>query len=391
MNILPPKENLKKELEEKVFKLERQLLDIEKTATNEKHVFQQVMENSEAISVQGYNEEHVVIYWNKASEKIYGYSNDEAIDKKLEDLIIPPPAKEMVKKAVDDWIENDIPVPSSELTLIDKNGNSVEVFSQHVAIRNNSNDFEMYCMDIDLGEIKKREEELKIFAHFDTLTGLTNRTVFMDRLSQLVNTRKSKDIYQAVLFIDLDKFKEVNDSMGHSVGDELLILVATRLKDVIRQGDTLSRFGGDEFTILLENIEKPLTASVTAQKVNEILREPFHLQHQNFYITSSIGISIFPDDSSEAEELLQYADSAMYKAKDKAKDTFEFYTKELSTLAMEKISTVNSLRHAIKNEEFELYYQAQTDARLKQTIGAEALIRWNHPTKGLVSPLNFSR
>jgi len=508
--------SIEKELEEESIKLQNELTKIKNAIEEQKSVFQKIMEGSESISVQGYNDKHEVIYWNNASETLYGYTRSEALGKKLEDLIIPLEMRDRVKSVIDNWIDNDVAVPSAELALLDKSGNSVNVFSQHVAIKNSENRFEMYCLDIDLREIKKlenelaqernflntilniipdliwlkdtqgsylkcnhkfeqffgakeqqiinktdfdfvdkelaqffrnndllainadkptlneeyltfadgshkgdfetiktpmknedgkitgvlgiardiserknREKELEKFANFDTLTGLTNRTVFMDRLTQLINSRESKDIFHAILFIDLDRFKEINDTMGHTIGDEILIMVATRLKEVIRKGDTLARLGGDEFTILLENIKLPIKASIVAQKVLEILREPFFINEHNFYITSSIGISIFPDDSSSAEKLLQFADSAMYKAKERGKDTFEFYTKELSILALEKVSTINALRHAISNNEFELYYQAQTDANSKKTVAAEALIRWNHPSKGLISPFTF--
>jgi len=211
----------------------------------------------------------------------------------------------------------------------------------------------------------------------------------MDRLTQLLNKRDNPNLHHAVIFIDLDSFKEINDTMGHNTGDELLKLVASRLRDVIRQGDTLARLGGDEFTILAENILQPLEAGSIAKKILKILKEPFIIDSNHFYITSSIGISIFPDDASSVEKLLQYADSAMYKAKENGKDTYEFYTQNLSKEAIQRVSILNDLRLGIKNQEFELYYQVQVDAKISKTIGAEALIRWNHPTKGLISPIDF--
>lgn len=508
--------NTEKELEEKGLQLTKLLNESEQELQHQRNVFQMVMENSESISVQGYNENHEVIYWNKASQTIYGYSKDEALGKKLEDLIIPTDMRQGVKSAIDNWITNAVPVPSTELTLIDKNGRETNVFSQHVMIYTKEHKHEMYCLDIDLHQIKKlqqelaqekkfldaifdiipdlvwlkdkngvylkcnhmfeklygateseivnktdfdfvndalanffrkndflaieadrptkneeflsfaddsyhgmfetiktpmkdkdgnvtgvlgiarditdrkkREEELEVFANYDTLTGLTNRTVFMDRLSQLLYTRDNSIHYHGVLFIDLDRFKEINDTMGHSTGDKVLIMVAKRLESITRKGDTLSRLGGDEFTILLTDLKNPIEAGVVANKVLQSLREPFVIEKRKYYITSSIGISLYPDDSKSPERLLQFADSAMYKAKDRGKNRYEYYTKELSLKAIEKIYIVDSLRNAIKYKEFELYYQVQTDALDKKTVGAEALIRWNQPQKGLQIPAKF--
>ena len=180
----------------------------------------------------------------------------------------------------------------------------------------------------DISERKAREKELESYANYDALTGLTNRTVFMDRLKQLLNQREAKKTYHAVLFVDLDGFKEVNDTVGHSAGDEVLVMVAARLKKLIRKGDTVSRLGGDEFTIILENIKKPSKAVNIAQKVLDSIREPFITDENKFFITSSIGISISPDDSNSAVELIKFADKAMYQAKGSGKDTYKFYTKE---------------------------------------------------------------
>jgi len=180
----------------------------------------------------------------------------------------------------------------------------------------------------DINDRKEYEDKLKIYANYDTLTGLANRALFIKRLEQLLKQREVKGKVHAVLFIDLDHFKDINDEKGHATGDKVLIEVANRLEGMIRKGDTLARFGGDEFTILLESINSSNEAGKVAQKILDALREPICINEDKFNITTSIGISISPDDSRELEALLHYSDTAMYMAKSKGKDRYEFYTKD---------------------------------------------------------------
>ncbi len=241
----------------------------------------------------------------------------------------------------------------------------------------------------DITEHKQREQQLISYAHFDTLTGLANRTLFLEHLTQVSKQRTQQGSFSAVLFIDLDRFKEINDTQGHSIGDQVLKLVAQRLKNILRQGDTLARFGGDEFTILLEKINTPIDVSHVAQTILETLREPLTIDHYQFYLTTSIGIAIYPDDSNDPESLLRFADIAMYKAKENGRDSYEFYTEALSKQALERVLLENNLRRAISHNEFVLYYQPQIDAFNNKVIGAEALIRWNDPELGLITPYQF--
>lgn len=241
----------------------------------------------------------------------------------------------------------------------------------------------------DISERKEKEEQLSIYANYDMLTGLANRTLFMNRLSHLMSLRKTGKQYSAVLFIDLDHFKEINDTFGHATGDRILKLVAKSLQSVIRKEDTLSRHGGDEFTILLENINKPLDAAHIAQNILDILRKPLVIENHQFHITTSIGITIAPDDSKDPETLLRFADIAMYKAKDSGRNMYTFYTHELSKQALERVQVEHDLRQAITNREFSLYYQPQINVLNKKVVGAEVLLRWNHPSKGMIMPLNF--
>ena len=241
----------------------------------------------------------------------------------------------------------------------------------------------------DISERKAREEELSKYANYDMLTDLANRTLFMDRLSHLIDQRKSNDQYSAVFFIDLDNFKEINDTMGHATGDEVLKSVATILHSVIRKDDTLARIGGDEFTVLLENINAPLDAGLVAQKMLDVLQIPMTVGDHQFHITASIGIAIAPDDAYSAESLLRFADMAMYNAKENGKNNYKFYKKDFSNQSFERVLIENDLRYALKNQEFVLYYQPHINVLNNKVIGAEALLRWNHPQKGMIMPLDF--
>jgi len=248
-------------------------------------------------------------------------------------------------------------------------------------------------------EIKKRElmqEELKVqketlhhHAHHDSLTDLPNRFLFNDRLKQTIKQAVRDDTKIAVLFIDLDHFKGINDSMGHRVGDELLVEVAKRLKGEIRQTDTLARLGGDEFSIVINQINNNDSVVEVTQNLLKIMNTPIELRDQSFYVTLSIGVAIFPDDGSSPDELLKNADAAMYQAKDDGRNTYQFYTQAMTEKAFERIAMESSFRDALSKEEFAVHYQPQVNAETNLIIGMEALVRWNHPSMGLISPSKF--
>ncbi len=226
-------------------------------------------------------------------------------------------------------------------------------------------------------------------AHHDGLTGLPNRVLFNDRLEHGIELAKRHHMKFALFFIDLDYFKQINDSLGHQIGDRVLIVVAERLKAKIRNEDTLARLGGDEFTIIMEDLEKIEDVSLLAEKIQKVLTQPIHIEGHTLYISSSIGISLYPQDDTDANNLIKYADAAMYKAKDEGRNNFKFYSSEMTEFALERMVMKSSLRNAIKNEEFIIYYQRQVDATTGKLIGMEALIRWQHPDLGLIHPLKF--
>ena len=231
--------------------------------------------------------------------------------------------------------------------------------------------------------------EIKKKAYYDQLTGLTNRVLFNDRLEQALNNAKRSNEGVAVMFIDLDNFKYVNDSMGHTSGDLLLKIIAKRLKKCLRETDTVARWGGDEFTIILSKIKQIKDISILC---NRILNEEFNnivVDHQGLRITASIGITLYPQDGEDMETLIKNADAAMYKAKDKGKNQFQFFKPRMNEEIIERISNENNLYKAIENEEFMLLFQPQMDLRSSTIIGFESLVRWNTPDKGVLAPYKF--
>ena len=235
----------------------------------------------------------------------------------------------------------------------------------------------------------RQAQELDHQAHHDFLTGLPNRILFNDRLERGIEESKRNNTKLALLFIDLDHFKEINDSLGHSVGDEVLKVVTDRLNGVIRESDTIARLGGDEFTIILNNLNEVQDASKLARKILDILSKPIRIDENDLYVSSSIGISLYPNDGDDAQNLLKYADAAMYKAKDEGRNNFQYYSAKMTELAFERVVMEASFRASLQNEDFVVYYQPQVDGNTNKIIGMEALVRWNHPTMGIVSPAKF--
>ncbi|MCU7835120.1 MAG: EAL domain-containing protein [gamma proteobacterium symbiont of Taylorina sp.] len=235
----------------------------------------------------------------------------------------------------------------------------------------------------------EQKEKLEHQAHHDALTELPNRLLFNDRLVQSIEKSKRNNSKMALLFIDLDHFKEINDSMGHNIGDEVLKIITQRLNKIIRKEDTLARLGGDEFTVIVEDLKQGQDASLLAQKIIEFLAEPIKIENNSLYVSSSIGISLYPSDGDCSQNLLKYADSAMYKAKDEGRNNFQFYSAEMTELAIERVVMESSFRSALINQEFIVYYQPQINAEESKLIGLEALVRWQHSTMGLVSPAKF--
>ena len=470
----------------------------------------QLFDAVEAISVQGYDEDRRVVYWNVGSELLYGYTEAEALGKKLEELIIPEHMCDVLVRSHRKWLDEGVEIPASEIILRNKDGQDVSVFSSHVLFADENNKKEMYCIDIDLADVRqaqaqvifkenmlkavfeatpdlffliqedgtivdyhagdkrnllvsqknmvgknisvflprkvvkdfrshfvkvieqgcvssfeyelilpkgltqfeariiylqadrkfvvivrditeqhKAAEVIRRHAYFDSLTSLPNRFLSLDRLSQMLKEAKRIADNIAVLFLDLDDFKKVNDSLGHEVGDKLLVEAANRLKLAVRESDTVGRLGGDEFIVLAQALSSSHGAIDIAENLLRIFREPFKIDGRELVLTVSIGIAIYPENGGSASDLLRNADTAMYQAKALGRNAYSFFTRKMNDVMLRRLELEEHLHSALERDEFEVYYQPKIDIKNGSIIGAEALLRWKNPVLGNVTPDEF--
>lgn len=477
--------------------------------------FKKLFDEADAMSIQGYLPDGTVVYWNQASEKIYGYTAAEALGGNLLDLIIPADIRSEVEGAVHWMFESGQGIPAGRLELKHKNGHSVHVHSSHTVISIPDHPPILFCMDADMSSLVRAESELRIaaaafesqqgmfitdangiilrvnqmfsqitgysaeeavgrtprlirsdyhpatfyetmwqslldngfwqgevwnrrksgevyanwisitavrdskgqithyvcsqiditqrkdaeaqimhLAFYDVLTRLPNRRLLLDRLQQAVAASIRNQNVGALLFIDLDNFKTLNDTLGHDVGDRLLQQVAERITACIRKNDTAARLGGDEFLVMLEDLsqnpqEAATQAEAAAQKILEALNQNYQLGSQNYMGSVSIGITLFSSQgNSSVDELMKQADLAMYEAKSSGRNSLRFFDPEMQAAVTFRAELLTGLRDALREQQFRLYYQPQVDAEGHIT-GVEALIRWERPGLGLVSPADF--
>jgi diguanylate cyclase (GGDEF)-like protein/PAS domain S-box-containing protein len=325
---------------------------------------------------------------NNKFEEMFGYEREEITGFKTE--IIFPSKKdfdEIGRQAYKKLQEND--TYNSEWIVKHKDGHEFWCAISAKSIEDGKPELGSIWLYEDITKRKHNEEQLTMLANFDVLTGLPNRALFVDRLENYISLAERKKQKISVMFIDLDRFKQVNDSLGHETGDKLLIAVAEKLNKCVRSSDTVARLGGDEFTIILTDIKNELAAERTAIKVINSFRETIDIDGQEISISPSIGISMYPDDSVNVSDLLRNSDAAMYHAKELGRNNYQFYIDEMNSESLNKITLESRLRHAVKNNDFELYFQKQFNVIENKTVGYEALLRWHTASGEVISPDSF--
>lgn len=271
-----------------------------------------------------------------------------------------------------------------------KNGEIYPEWLKITAVKNQSQDTTNYiAVFSDITGDIRAAEHIQRLAYYDTLTDLPNRALLSDRLDLAIAHAKRSGYKCAVLFLDMDRFKNINDALGHSIGDQLLKSVATRLKECVREVDTVARMGGDEFVVVLDGMAETDDILTVAQKMLHSLSQSYEVEGHNIRATPSIGISVYPEDGTDGESLIMNADSAMYHTKENGRNDFKFFVSDMKTKVAEKLFIESDLRKALEHGQFVLHYQPQVDIKTGHIIGAEALIRWNHPVAGLISPAKF--
>ncbi|HEX9160899.1 MAG TPA: EAL domain-containing protein [Thermoanaerobaculia bacterium] len=357
--------------------------------TERKHAEEMLRKQSAAItaSMDGIgilNDRLEFTYVNDAMAKLYGYQRPYAM--------LGKPIKELYDDLEVERFNNVI-LPAvrqrgrwrGEATGRRRDGFT---FPQEISLTATS-DGGMVVIVRDVTERTYAEEQIKHLAYHDALTGLPNRLLFKDRLTVALSHSQRDHSRIAVLFLDLDRFKVINDSLGHNIGDQLLQAVAARVQSCVRDSDTVARLGGDEFTLLLPALGRSEDAALVAQKIIEAVRYPFHIEGREFFITTSIGISLYPEDGADAATLIKNADTAMYQAKEQGRDNYQLFNAFVNAKALQRIALEHGLRRALANQELTIFYQPIVDLGTGSISGMEALLRWTHPDMGSVPPAVF--
>ncbi len=350
------------------------------------------------------DEESRFVFANNRAEDLLGYSKNELIGEHYSH-IVEPSSLEQASHCFLERREGARATREMEIWLTCKPGLHFENAKNKIAIELNSigvyeNDDEglaseekkfsgTYVVARDITERLATEKLIHYQAYHDLLTGLPNRALFMDRLGNAISNARRESTNLAVMFLDLDRFEIVNDSLGHTSGDELLKSVSERLQKCLREGDNLARLGGDEFIVLLPNIPNEEAVHAVGSKIVEAIKQPFKVQAHEVFLTVSIGMSVFPRDGENPDTLIKHSDVAMYHTKDQGKNNYYLYQDNMSVKNNLLLTIENEIRKGIKENQFEVFYQPQISLLTGKVAGIEALLRWNHPKQGLLSPSHF--
>jgi diguanylate cyclase (GGDEF)-like protein/PAS domain S-box-containing protein len=341
------------------------------------------------LGVIEWDRDYRVTTWNPSAVAIFGFTEEEALGRSATDLIVPASGAVALEAM---WRELTVTRDGSKIGMenVTRSGRTINCEWYNTPLVDPGGRIVGFASLVqDVTERLNTERTIHYMAHHDALTGLPNRRLMQDRLHQAIVHARRHQRHVGVLFLDLDRFKLLNDTLGHDSGDQILKDVARRLVACVREVDTVSREGGDEFVVVLPDLEHPENARIVADKILREFARPFDVGGHEVHITTSIGISHYPNDSTDAGNLLKNADSAMYQAKDSGRNTVRFFTSDLNYLLTRRLEVEGRLRRGIEQEEFFLRYQPQVDLASGRIVGMEALIRWNDPDRGEVAPVEF--
>ncbi|MCT7557808.1 putative bifunctional diguanylate cyclase/phosphodiesterase [Aliarcobacter butzleri] len=329
-----------------------------------------------------------IVSTNRAFSKITGYRQNEVIGKKTSILNSGIHDKNFFENMWESLKNHS--TWQGEIWNKRKNGEIYPVWLSIAKALNPKYNEEFYiAIFTDISFLKEADKKIHFYANHDVLTKLANRVQFESHLKSTIESCKRRNSKIALFFVDLDKFKDVNDTYGHTVGDEMLKTVAKRLEQSIRKEDFIARLGGDEFVLIIKDVKNSEDIITLACKLNENIKEPITLDDKVFFMTLSIGISIFPDHGKDSEDLIKNSDAAMYVVKENGRNGYRLYSQDMTDKISLKVTIQNELKKAISKDEFEMYYQSVVDIKSNQIIGAEALVRWNHKNRGTLTPIHF--
>lgn len=356
--------------------------------------FHKLFDDTQAMSIQGYRADGTVVYWNAASERIYGYSTTEALGQSLYDLIIPAEMRSDVEQAVAWMFEHEEGIPSARLNLKHKDGSLVPVYSSHTVVSLPNDEPIMFCMDADMRELEMAEAEVQRLSYYDPLTALPNRRLLLERLASMSRTNGNDAPSAALLIVDLDHFHSINESLGYSNGDRVLAHCAKCLQSLACTTDDVARLGKDEFALVMPSSHSSLDAVAAqaeqlATQILKTLETPLTLANASHKLSACVGITLFSCPNELAgDELLRQADIALKTAKRASETAISFFDQHMETAVKARLQLSQALNHAIDRQQLSLALQPQVN-KYRQVVGFEALLRWQHPELGTISPSQF--